>query len=64
MASIGLEGDRSYRIQFQHPNGRKYSLRLGALALGRVKAIKVHIEQMVAALKAGVPFEPGLQRWV
>ncbi|MBL8830253.1 MAG: tyrosine-type recombinase/integrase [Planctomycetaceae bacterium] len=64
MASITKQPNGGFTIQFVGLDRKRRSIRLGAIDLKAVELINVHVEQIVDAKKAGVPFHASLTRWL
>jgi integrase len=64
MASITEEQNGCRTIQFVGIDRKRRSIRMGYASKGRVEEVKLRVEELVAALKAGVRFDSGLQRWL
>jgi integrase len=64
MASISKQPNGCFTIQFVGLDRKRRSIRLGAIELKAVELINLHVEQMVDAKKAGVPFHATLTKWL
>ncbi len=64
MASIARDPNGRRRILFVAPDGRRRTLRLGKLSQRHAEAVKVRIEQLVAAKLTGHPVDDECGRWV
>jgi hypothetical protein len=64
LASLTREKNGGSQLQFVGRNKRRYSIRLGTIKPKVVEMVKLRVEQMVAALKAGVTFDSDLRQWL
>ena len=64
MASLNREPTGSWRIQFDSPDGRRRTIRLGKLARRTAEQVKVHIERLLESKRTGVPVDPATIQWL
>jgi integrase len=64
LASLTREKNGGFQLQFVGRDKRRYSIRLGTIKPKTVEMVKLRVEQMVAALKAGVMFDADLRQWL
>ena len=64
MASIIREPNGRKTIQFVAPDGKRPKIRLGKVSLKQAESVKVHVEQLVAALITGHAVADETARWV
>ncbi len=64
MASVTQEPGGGYQIQFVGIDKKRRSIRLGIVRPKMLELVKVRVEQMVAAKKAGVPYDADLTQWL
>ena len=64
MASISTEPNGCRTIQFVALDGRRPSIRMGRASPKRVEGVKLRVEGIVDALKAGVALDAELQAWL
>ena len=64
MAILIRQPGPRFAVQVYLPDKRRTTIHLGEISETRAKGILAHVESIAAALKAGVRFDPDLQRWV
>jgi integrase len=64
MASLNREPTGSWRIQFDSPDGRRRTIRLGKLTRRTAEQVKVHIERLLESKRTGVPVDPATIQWL
>jgi integrase len=64
MASISTDKAGNRRILFSGPNRTRLTVYVGAVPMKTARTIKVHVENLAAALLAGHPPEPETSEWL
>lgn len=64
MASLSRQANGRRTVQFIGADGKRRSIRLGKMGQRQADAVKVRIEQLVAAKVAGHPIDDDTARWL
>src|SRR5262245_60810265 len=64
MASISTDSNGRRRIQFIDGNGKRKAIRLGKMPMKLANEVKLKVETMDAANRAGFPLDTETARWV
>lgn len=64
MASLFSTGNRTWCIQFEHPNGGRRSFRPGKMSERQAETVKQHVEELASAKASGVMVPRSTAAWV
>ena len=64
MAHLSIDTNGRAQIQFRHPSGKRYTLRLGKVAKRLGESVLFRVREIIAAIRTGQSVNPETAAWL